>query len=166
MTQTVLERARSEELRGRVVLVTGGGVVGNLPRVLPEGCGAALVEGSWPVPPVFRAIQQAGAVDEAERLSARDGEADAVDRFHLRNDAREHAALDGKVLLQIADDQQRLAGRLLELQPQLARPPRRWARPKPMTPRTWPRPIRSRRRSRSRSRPSQHASPTSSFREL
>ena len=50
--------------------VTGGGVPGNLPRVLPEGCGAALVEGSWPVPPVFRAIQQAGAVDEAEMRRA------------------------------------------------------------------------------------------------
>ena len=50
--------------------VTGGGVPGNLPRVLPAGCGAALVEGSWPVPPVFRAIQQAGAVDEAEMRRA------------------------------------------------------------------------------------------------
>jgi phosphoribosylformylglycinamidine cyclo-ligase len=50
--------------------VTGGGIPGNLPRVLPEGCGAALAEGSWPVPPVFRAIQQAGAVDEAEMRRA------------------------------------------------------------------------------------------------
>ena len=50
--------------------VTGGGIPGNLPRVLPEGCGAALARGSWPVPAVFRAIQEAGGVEEAEMQRA------------------------------------------------------------------------------------------------
>ena len=50
--------------------VTGGGIPGNLPRVLPEGCGAALFTGSWPEPPVFRAIQEAGGVEDAEMRRA------------------------------------------------------------------------------------------------
>ena len=47
--------------------------------------------------------------DQAERLAAADAEADAVDRFDLRDDAREDAALDREVLVEIADDEERLA---------------------------------------------------------
>ncbi len=45
--------------------VTGGGLAGNLSRVLPGGCGA-VVERSWEEPPVFRLIRRLGEVDEAE----------------------------------------------------------------------------------------------------
>ncbi|MBI5744525.1 MAG: phosphoribosylformylglycinamidine cyclo-ligase, partial [Elusimicrobia bacterium] len=33
--------------------ITGSGIPGNLPRVLPEGCGAVVHLGSWPIPPIF-----------------------------------------------------------------------------------------------------------------
>jgi len=33
--------------------ITGAGIPGNLPRVLPEGCGAVVHLGSWPIPPIF-----------------------------------------------------------------------------------------------------------------
>ena len=46
--------------------VTGGGISENLPRVLPEGCTAEIARGSWPVPPIFRFVQEAGGVDDAE----------------------------------------------------------------------------------------------------
>lgn len=46
--------------------VTGGGIPGNLPRVLPEGLGAEVDRSSWPVPPVFQAMQAAGNVDRFE----------------------------------------------------------------------------------------------------
>lgn len=46
--------------------VTGGGIPGNLPRVLPEGLGAEVDRSSWPVPPVFAAMQAAGNVDRYE----------------------------------------------------------------------------------------------------
>jgi phosphoribosylformylglycinamidine cyclo-ligase len=46
--------------------ITGGGIVGNLPRILPKGCGAAIRKGSWPVPPVFDLLQSRGGVEEAE----------------------------------------------------------------------------------------------------
>ena len=35
--------------------ITGGGLTENVPRVLPDGLGAVVRHGSWPVPPVFQA---------------------------------------------------------------------------------------------------------------
>src|SRR5690606_41780360 len=46
--------------------VTGGGLPGNVPRSLPEGCGVRLRRGSWEVPEVFALIAAAGAVAEEE----------------------------------------------------------------------------------------------------
>ena len=46
--------------------VTGGGITENLPRVLPAGRRARLTVSTWPVPPVFAAIQRAASVDDAE----------------------------------------------------------------------------------------------------
>ena len=46
--------------------ITGGGLVGNLPRVLPRRCDAVIHKDSWPVPPVFGFLQQAGPVEERE----------------------------------------------------------------------------------------------------
>lgn len=46
--------------------VTGGGITENLPRVLPEGCRALIRKSSWPAPPIFSVIQEAGRVEEAE----------------------------------------------------------------------------------------------------
>ena len=46
--------------------ITGGGMVGNIPRVLPKGCNAVIKKTSWPVPKVFTFLQDAGPVEEAE----------------------------------------------------------------------------------------------------
>jgi phosphoribosylformylglycinamidine cyclo-ligase len=46
--------------------ITGGGLPGNLVRVLPEGCGAVIERGSWPVPRVFDEIQRRGDVADDE----------------------------------------------------------------------------------------------------
>ena len=43
--------------------ITGGGLVGNVPRVLPQGTAARFDSRSWTVPPIFRLIQQKGNVD-------------------------------------------------------------------------------------------------------
>jgi phosphoribosylformylglycinamidine cyclo-ligase len=49
--------------------ITGGGIVGNLPRVLPRGVRAVVQRDSWPVPPIFAMIKKIGAVspDEMDR---------------------------------------------------------------------------------------------------
>ena len=46
--------------------ITGGGLVGNIPRVLPENCNAVLKTDAWPVPDIFNYLQQAGPVEEEE----------------------------------------------------------------------------------------------------
>ena len=46
--------------------ITGGGLVENIPRVLPEGTAVEIERGSWPVPPVFRVMQEIGNVAEGE----------------------------------------------------------------------------------------------------
>ena len=46
--------------------ITGGGLPGNLVRALPEGCGAVIERGSWPVPRVFDEIQRRGDVADDE----------------------------------------------------------------------------------------------------
>lgn len=48
--------------------ITGGGLTENLPRVLPEGLGAEIALGSWPLPPVFGWLAAAGGIGEAEML--------------------------------------------------------------------------------------------------
>ena len=46
--------------------ITGGGLPGNLPRALPDGCGALVRRGSWPVPRIFTEIQRLGDVTDDE----------------------------------------------------------------------------------------------------
>jgi phosphoribosylformylglycinamidine cyclo-ligase len=46
--------------------ITGGGLVDNLPRILPPGRRAVLVRESWPTPPVFSWLQRLGEVPQAE----------------------------------------------------------------------------------------------------
>jgi phosphoribosylformylglycinamidine cyclo-ligase len=49
-----------------VAHVTGGGLVGNLPRVLPAGVDAEVSRSTWEVPRVFREIQRLGSVADDE----------------------------------------------------------------------------------------------------
>jgi phosphoribosylformylglycinamidine cyclo-ligase len=51
-----------------LVHVTGGGITDNTPRILPPGCQAQIVLGSWPVLPVFDRIARMGSVPEPEML--------------------------------------------------------------------------------------------------
>ena len=46
--------------------ITGGGITGNLPRSLPEGFSACIVDHSWDVPPIFKLLREYGKVDRDE----------------------------------------------------------------------------------------------------
>ncbi len=46
--------------------ITGGGLIGNVPRVLPQGIAAQFHRETWAIPPVFQLIQQRGNVDQQE----------------------------------------------------------------------------------------------------
>jgi phosphoribosylformylglycinamidine cyclo-ligase len=46
--------------------ITGGGIPGNLPRIMPDGLGAAVDRGSWRPPTLFRVLERAGGVEREE----------------------------------------------------------------------------------------------------
>jgi phosphoribosylformylglycinamidine cyclo-ligase len=56
---------RSGEVRG-MAHITGGGIPGNLIRVLPDRVRAEIRVGSWPVPDLFRFLEESGRVARAE----------------------------------------------------------------------------------------------------
>jgi phosphoribosylformylglycinamidine cyclo-ligase len=49
--------------------ITGGGIPGNLVRVLPGAVDAVVRDGAWPVPAAFRVVQAGGSVSDAEMRS-------------------------------------------------------------------------------------------------
>jgi phosphoribosylformylglycinamidine cyclo-ligase len=48
--------------------ITGGGIPGNLPRVLPSGVQAQVDLGGWPIPPIFKYLAKIGKIDSDELL--------------------------------------------------------------------------------------------------
>jgi phosphoribosylformylglycinamidine cyclo-ligase len=61
----VLELSRAG-LVSSAAHVTGGGLDENVPRALPEGLGAEIRAGSWPVPPVFDLVREASRATQEE----------------------------------------------------------------------------------------------------
>jgi phosphoribosylformylglycinamidine cyclo-ligase len=46
--------------------ITGGGLLENIPRILPEGASVEIARGAWPVLPIFQLMQEIGRVSEHE----------------------------------------------------------------------------------------------------
>src|SRR6266478_5225087 len=63
--QPLLGKAPGGMIKG-LAHITGGGLIDNLPRVLPKNCDAVIETKSWRVPRIFKILQQNGAVDPAE----------------------------------------------------------------------------------------------------
>jgi phosphoribosylformylglycinamidine cyclo-ligase len=59
----------SHPIRG-MAHITGGGIRGNLNRILPGDCDAVISKGSWPVPAIFEWLQAVGDIDESDIYSA------------------------------------------------------------------------------------------------
>ncbi len=55
-----------EKLLKGMAHITGGGLLENVPRILPQDAGV-VIEKTWPIPPLFSFLVQAGSVSEAER---------------------------------------------------------------------------------------------------
>lgn len=62
----LLARYKVKRVVHAMAHITGGGLVGNIPRVLPKDCNAVVKKSSWPVPPIFSFLQQAGPVEAKE----------------------------------------------------------------------------------------------------
>ncbi len=46
--------------------ITGGGLLENVPRILPTGCHATIDAGRWPLPPLFAWLQAQGRIEPGE----------------------------------------------------------------------------------------------------
>lgn len=62
----VLKDALNTEHVKALVHITGGGLPENMPRVLPEGIGATINLGSWPMPPLFQLVSELSTLDTDE----------------------------------------------------------------------------------------------------
>ncbi len=63
--QPLLAKLPSGMLHG-LAHITGGGLVDNIPRVLPKNCDAEIETGSWRVPPIFQLLEKHGQIDRTE----------------------------------------------------------------------------------------------------
>jgi phosphoribosylformylglycinamidine cyclo-ligase len=63
--QPLLAKAPNGKLKG-LAHITGGGLIDNLPRILPKNCDALIETGSWKLPPIFQILQERGRVDRDE----------------------------------------------------------------------------------------------------
>lgn len=60
---------RGIDIKG-IAHITGGGLLENIPRVLPAQCDVEIKKGSWPTIPVFNVMKAIGNIDEKEMLRA------------------------------------------------------------------------------------------------
>jgi len=63
--KSVLNLLRDFTING-IAHITGGGLLENIPRVLPHGCKAIVRKGTWPMLPIFSILQNAGNIEESE----------------------------------------------------------------------------------------------------
>ena len=63
-------RLGAEGLVHAAAHVTGGGLVENVPRALPDGLGATIERGSWPEPPIFEVVRRASGAPDDDLLAS------------------------------------------------------------------------------------------------
>ncbi|MFB3171077.1 phosphoribosylformylglycinamidine cyclo-ligase [Neobacillus sp. 179-C4.2 HS] len=61
----ILSALKKFNLKG-MAHITGGGFIENIPRMLPNGLGASIIEKSWDIPPIFNLITTVGQIDQQE----------------------------------------------------------------------------------------------------
>ncbi|MBI5843405.1 MAG: phosphoribosylformylglycinamidine cyclo-ligase [Deltaproteobacteria bacterium] len=66
-SETISKLIRQVKVHG-LANITGGGLVDNIPRTIPQSCKAVIRKGSWPVPPIFGFLQKTGEITEFEML--------------------------------------------------------------------------------------------------
>lgn len=64
----ILKALRSYAIKG-IAHITGGGFIENIPRILPDGVGAIIKEGSWPVKPIFQLISRWGNIGKLDMFN-------------------------------------------------------------------------------------------------
>jgi phosphoribosylformylglycinamidine cyclo-ligase len=87
--------------------ITGGGIIGNTMRIIPDGLEIFIHWGNWELPPIFKLIQETGNISSEEMrkvfnlgigliaIIPKEKEAQA---FHIIHDNKEHVLLIGEVV--------------------------------------------------------------------
>ena len=95
----------SLEIKG-MAHITGGGIPGNLLRILPEGICANIRNNSWPVPPIFKITEKIGNISDDEMKKTFNmgigyimvvSETDSTDAISLLNNAGYKAFIVGVI---------------------------------------------------------------------
>ncbi len=103
--RSILNLLKDFKING-IAHITGGGLLENVPRVLPKGCQATVTIGSWPIPPLFSVLQEAGNVERDEMYRTFNmgigmvlavQEADAEDMLYRLNGLGEKASIIGQI---------------------------------------------------------------------
>jgi len=64
-THSILEIRKHFDIKG-LAHITGGGLLENIPRILPEGCSVQIDLSSWRAPPIFEVVRSLGNIEERE----------------------------------------------------------------------------------------------------
>ena len=64
-SEPLLNLVKNYKVKG-LVHITGGGIIDNIPRVLPNGCKAVIDRQSWEVPPIFEFLRKNGKISPKE----------------------------------------------------------------------------------------------------
>ena len=64
-TKNLLELSQQKDIQA-IAHITGGGLIDNIPRVLPQNCTAEINQNSWQLPAVFEWLQQSGNIQQQE----------------------------------------------------------------------------------------------------
>ena len=91
----ILGNAPSGMIKG-LAHITGGGLIDNLPRILPKDCDAVIETKSWRVPRIFQILQQNGVVENTEMYQVFNMGIGMVAAVSERNAKRAMSALRAK----------------------------------------------------------------------
>jgi phosphoribosylformylglycinamidine cyclo-ligase len=61
----ILALTSAFDIKG-IAHITGGGLTENLPRIFPAGCRARIQRSTWPIPPIFRLLENMGHIEREE----------------------------------------------------------------------------------------------------
>jgi phosphoribosylformylglycinamidine cyclo-ligase len=98
----ILSALKKFNLKG-MAHITGGGFIENIPRMLPNGLGAAIFEKSWEIPPIFNLITTVGQIDQQEMYNIFNmgiGMVIAVDK-EIAADLMDHLKQSGETAYEI-----------------------------------------------------------------
>jgi len=62
----IIEKLKDDQSLNGLAHITGGGIGGNLQRIIPPGLTYSINAANWDTPPIFRILQEAGNVESAE----------------------------------------------------------------------------------------------------